>query len=50
MSVEMASSRQGNGRPTRPLMTLMTLMTLITLMSLESLAGHVRLRDVRFGV
>jgi hypothetical protein len=47
MSVEMASSSQGNGRPTRPLMTLMTLMTL---MSLESLAGHVRLRDVRFGV
>ena len=47
MSVEMASTSQGNGRPTRPLMTLMTLMTL---MSLESLAGHVRLRDVRFGV
>ena len=47
MSVEMASSSQGNGRPTRPLMTLMTLMTL---MSLESLAGHVRLRDVSFGV
>ena len=47
MSVEMASSSQGKGRPTRPLMTLMTLMTL---MSLESLAGHVRLRDVRFGV
>ena len=47
MSVEMASSSQGNGRPTRPLMTLMTLMTL---MSLESLAGHVRLRDVRFKV